>query len=526
MIYQAHRGVASEAPENTMSAFELAVMQGYDVIETDPSVTKDGVFVLLHDHTINRTGSNADGSPIGGEIEIKDLTYEQALKYDFGYSFHPKYKGEKLPLFTDLLALAEKSGILLKLDSKIFRFDSETLERFLTLLETTKARIAFTFSDVEQAIRISDRFKTAEINYEGVINEENLKRLKQNVHGRLVVWSPLDCAENWWCTVPFVDKKLAGFIKQYAELGVWCVHCENQLEEVEILGADVMETNGCVKPRINEGVVYDMHCHTDHSHDCGCPANDRIKNAIKNKLTGIAVTDHCDIFLYGKDDFHKRIGGSVAEAEKKRVEYSGQLDILTGIELGDGYTFPAQADIMSRAFNYDVVVGSVHSLRFKEVFSPCSDADFTVATKEELINYLHEYFGLVLDMVKTENIDILAHLTYPFRYINGKYGFDIDDSLFDGQMKSIFNEIIKRGISLEVNTANIGNKNFNVFVPEKRVLENYRKAGGYIVTLASDAHTDTGSGKAFDSALKLLSEIGFKNIYYFRRRRPVQCAII
>ena len=38
---QAHRGVCTEAPENTMAAFRLAVEQGYDIIEFDPKMTKD-----------------------------------------------------------------------------------------------------------------------------------------------------------------------------------------------------------------------------------------------------------------------------------------------------------------------------------------------------------------------------------------------------------------------------------------------------------------------------------------------------
>ena len=46
MIFQAHKGVSTEYPENTMPAFIAAVEQGYKIIELDVSVTKDGKFVL------------------------------------------------------------------------------------------------------------------------------------------------------------------------------------------------------------------------------------------------------------------------------------------------------------------------------------------------------------------------------------------------------------------------------------------------------------------------------------------------
>jgi glycerophosphoryl diester phosphodiesterase len=77
----AHRGASGVAPENTMAAFSLAIDQGADAIELDIRLTADGVPVVLHDSTLDRT-TNRSGL-------LRDLTLAELRVVDAGARFTP-----------------------------------------------------------------------------------------------------------------------------------------------------------------------------------------------------------------------------------------------------------------------------------------------------------------------------------------------------------------------------------------------------------------------------------------------------
>ena len=108
-----HRGYSAAAPANTLPAFALSWEMGFRYVETDVSFTKDNVAVLLHDAAINRTARGADGGDLRGErsILINEITYEEALAYDFGVWMGEEYRGTKLPTFAEFLDLCAELGL-------------------------------------------------------------------------------------------------------------------------------------------------------------------------------------------------------------------------------------------------------------------------------------------------------------------------------------------------------------------------------------------------------------------------------
>ncbi len=73
---QAHRGAAGLAPENTLAAFRMALELGADGTEMDLQLTRDGVVVVIHDDTVDRTTD--------GRGRIGDLTLAEVKRLDAG----------------------------------------------------------------------------------------------------------------------------------------------------------------------------------------------------------------------------------------------------------------------------------------------------------------------------------------------------------------------------------------------------------------------------------------------------------
>ena len=75
IVIWAHRGASGDAPENTLSAFRLAEHAGADGLELDVRLTADGVPMVLHDDTLDRT-TNVRG--MLAAYSLRDLQHVDA----------------------------------------------------------------------------------------------------------------------------------------------------------------------------------------------------------------------------------------------------------------------------------------------------------------------------------------------------------------------------------------------------------------------------------------------------------------
>lgn len=106
----AHRCGGALAPENTLSGLRIAARLGVKAVEFDAMLSRDGVPVLVHDETLERTTN--------GRGRVADMCAADLGALDAGVRHHPAYAGEPLPTLAAALALCDELQLAVNLEIK------------------------------------------------------------------------------------------------------------------------------------------------------------------------------------------------------------------------------------------------------------------------------------------------------------------------------------------------------------------------------------------------------------------------
>lgn len=106
----AHRGGGRLAPENTVAALQCGVDYGFRAVEFDVMLARDGVPVVMHDPYLGRT--------VPGSGNVFDYDAAELVTMDAGSWFSGQYRGEPVPLFTQVVDFCKANGIWMNIEIK------------------------------------------------------------------------------------------------------------------------------------------------------------------------------------------------------------------------------------------------------------------------------------------------------------------------------------------------------------------------------------------------------------------------
>lgn len=155
VYFTAHRGVTSVAPENTIPAYQEAVRLGYYSAECDIQRTKDGVWVLLHNDTVDKRF--CEYGP------IKDATFEEARKYSYkeGSNFWA-YDDLKIPTLDEFLDVFVGTNTRPQIEIKAETYD--TLHEVVEAVEKkglveSAIVISFDLQQLKEIYKLNDKIE-------------------------------------------------------------------------------------------------------------------------------------------------------------------------------------------------------------------------------------------------------------------------------------------------------------------------------------------------------------------------------
>ncbi len=128
-----HRGASAYAPENTLAAFNRAFEMGADGIELDVVLSKDGVPIVIHDDTLDRT-TNGSGSV--GAMDCAAIS-----QLDAGAWFDRQFSGERVPTLEQVLCQLTRGLINVEIKYTAVRLDNDRLEQAVaSVIEQTHSQ--------------------------------------------------------------------------------------------------------------------------------------------------------------------------------------------------------------------------------------------------------------------------------------------------------------------------------------------------------------------------------------------------
>lgn len=246
-----------------------------------------------------------------------------------------------------------------------------------------------------------------------------------------------------------------------------------------------------------------------HTHSTFCDGKDNIESiveyAIEKGLKYLGFSSHShiegDLGSLGNDRFFSYI----SEILRVKEKYKTQIEILVGIE----------QDLLSSCYdyNFDYIIGSMHYIEKNKKAYPI---DYSIDTFKYLLQEVYQndfdalckdYYNQIKQIASKTKATVIGHFDLVTKFID-KLNIPLPENYYKYAEESV-KEVIKAVKLFEINTGVIARGYKNEPYPSKQILKMIYENGGEII-INSDCHKKEHIDYAFDRAVEIAKEVGFK----------------
>lgn len=274
-----------------------------------------------------------------------------------------------------------------------------------------------------------------------------------------------------------------------------------------------------------QSITTDYHIHSTFSPDGHDTPETICRYALAAGLTEIALTEHADWSPNGKFSGVDDLPAYLAAIQSCRAQFAPLgLTVYSGVELGNPHENVAQATRLITDYPFDLILGSLHWLKGKNVhYAEC----FAGRNPDDVYA---DYFAELGRLAAGFDVTIISHFDR-ILWRGLELGTPLNPLRLEKPIRRALATVARYGRVLELNTRFLTHKPGWVDSLEV-MLRWYQQEGGQWVAVNSDAHTAGAVGQNRPQALKLLASAGFKTPHSLfcagdrlNLPRPVACEL-
>ncbi len=265
-------------------------------------------------------------------------------------------------------------------------------------------------------------------------------------------------------------------------------------------------------------MLFNYHTHSQYCDGVGS-LESIIIEAINKNFTSLGFSSHAPFAYPTKWAMkNENLSNYLAEIDSLKLKYNNKINIYKGLEI-DFIPNVINTNNFSK-YNLDYTIGSVHYINkyngiywgiddTKEIFEEGLKNVFNNNIKE----VVKEYYNLVKEMVLTSPPDIIGHFDIIKKNNKGNVFFNEYDKWYKDEVLSAIGIIKKSNCIVEINTRGILTKRVESLYPDIWILKELSK-NNIPLTISSDSHKKEQLNGYFIETLKILNDIGIKELFF------------
>ena len=270
-----------------------------------------------------------------------------------------------------------------------------------------------------------------------------------------------------------------------------------------------------------------------HTHNFYCDGNNSIEemvyNAVLLSIKHIGISSHAPIkFLNKWSISYQQLENYILEIEKTAKKYSNKIRVFKSLEIDyiPGYTY--SFNHFNELLNLDYTIGSIHLVLNKSNNklwfidgdkNECQNS-FKSIFSGNIQEAITSYYSQIREMVITQKPDIIGHLDKVVMNTAKDFFSETDDWYQEEVIKTL--AVIKENNAIiEINTRGLYKKKWHTSFPSPEILKMSNKLDIPIV-ISSDAHSITELSGAYDIALKIALDAGYKHQMMFENGKWIE----